>query len=315
MIKNFISIFALFATISVFGQKAINNTKTEKHMQIPGTKFFLIPPDGFVSAKDFSGLQQMENGASIIVMDMPAPYSVAVQKFSKQEFKTKGVLVQKTQEMKVNGKQGLFITAEQSSQGINFSKYLLVFGDSKNTYLLNASFPKAFEELDAQIRGSIFSVVYDEGLSVDSLNAVPFSIDTENTKMKFAKNLMGSLMFTADGNVPTRSNDKTNFSVGPSLGPVKINDQKQTAIARIRKFQYKDLKMDEENITEIEIDGISGYEIIAEGIDAKTGVKELAYQVMLFPEEGYYILLGTATEDFEQNLEMFRKLARTFKRK
>ena len=78
---------------------------------------------------------------------------------------------------------------------------------------------------------------------------------------------------------------------------------------------YTDLKIDENKISEVQIDGISGYEIIAEGLDNTNRTKEQIYQVMLFTDHGYYIMVGTAKNDFETNLELFKKVARTLKRK
>ena len=61
--------------------------------------------------------------------------------------------------------------------------------------------------------------------------------------------------------------------------------------------------------------GLSGYEIIADGKTADNQPK-LIYQVMLFNDKGdYYIILGHAKENMESNLETYRKIAKTFKRK
>ena len=78
---------------------------------------------------------------------------------------------------------------------------------------------------------------------------------------------------------------------------------------------YTNLKIDENKISDIQIDGISGYEIIAEGLDNSNGTKEQIYQVMLFTDNGYYIMVGTTKSDFETNLELFKQVARTLKRK
>lgn len=63
------------------------------------------------------------------------------------------------------------------------------------------------------------------------------------------------------------------------------------------------------------LQGMSGYEIVGEGITKSSGRKELVYQVMLFTDNGYYIILGTTGSDFDQNLELFKKVARTLKRR
>ncbi len=314
MTKLLLTLIGLVTIISAFGQGEINNIKTDKHKQIAGTKFFLIPPTGFINATNFQGFQQMNSGASILVMEIPGPFSESTKGFNEQGLKTQGVTLKKKEEIKVNGNQGLFLTTEQFANGTNYSKYILVFGDTKTTFMVNGTFPKEITSFDKDIRESMFSVIYESGLTVDPLSAVPFKVDTENTKLKFGKSMTGMLLYTVDGKVPTESNDKTSFIVGLSLANVQTVDKKLTAINRIKKMPYTDLNLDENRINEIKIDGISGYEVIGEGLD-NNGAKELVYEVMLFTDNGYYIMVGTAKSEFETNLYLFKKIARTLKRK
>ena len=48
--------------------------QTGKHIKISGTKCSLIPPDGFIAATNFSGFQNAETGASIMINEMPANF-------------------------------------------------------------------------------------------------------------------------------------------------------------------------------------------------------------------------------------------------
>lgn len=315
MTKLLLTLIGLLTIFSTFGQGEINSTKTDKHKQIVGTKFFLIPPTGFIPATNFQGFQEMNSGASILVMEIPGPFSESTKGFNEQGLKTQGVVLKKKEEVSVNGKQGLFLTSEQFAYGTNYSKYILVFGDSKATYMVNGTFPKEVTDLEKNIRESMFSVVYESGLTVDPLSAVLFTVDTENTKLKFGKSMTGTLLYTVDGKVPTESNDKTTFIVGLSLANVQTVDKKLTAITRLKRMPYTDLKIDENKINEIEIDGISGYEVMGEGLDKSNGTKEFVYQVMLFTDNGYYIMVGTTQNNFEENLELFKKVSRTLKRK
>lgn len=315
MNKLLLTLLGLFTLVSTFGQGEINNLKTDKHKQIAGTKFFLIPPKGFVDATNFQGFQQLNSGASILVMEIPAPFLESTQGFTEQGLRTRGVVLKKKEEIKVNEYQGLFLTTEQFAYGTNFVKYILVFGNSKATYMVNGTFPKETGALDNDIRESMFSVVYESGLTVDPLSTVSFSIDTKNTKLKFGKRVTGMLLYTVDGKVPTESGDKTTFIAGVSLANVQTTDKKLTAVTRIKRMPYTDLKIDENKIREVEIDGLSGYEIVGEGLDKSKGIKELIYQVMLFTDNGYYILVGTANDNFDQNLDLFKKIARTLKKK
>jgi len=160
----------------------------------------------------------------------------------------------------------------------------------------------------------MYSIAYEADLTIDPLSAVSFSINTENTKLKFAKNMSGSLLYTVDGKVPTGSEDKTSFIAGLSLANIQTIDKKLTAINRIKKLPFTEIKIVEEQILPIEIDGISGYEIVADGFN-ESGVKEMIFQVMLFTDNGYYIMIGTTQNDFQNNLDLFKKVSKTLKRK
>ena len=60
-------------------------------------------------------------------------------------------------------------------------------------------------------------------------------------------------------------------------------------------------------VENINISGMKGFEIIAEGKE-----KEMQYQVLLFAPEKYYLIYGEAKTDQEKNLEIFKKVAKTF---
>ena len=40
---------------------------------------------------------------------------------------------------------------------------------------------------------------------------------------------------------------------------------------------------------------------------------ELIYQVVLFREQNFYVLVGLTYGNFEENLKMFKRVAKTFK--
>lgn len=314
MRKTILTFIGLIILTSSFGQEDVNNAKTENHLQVSGTKYFLIPPTGFIAATNFQGFQQLNSGASILLMEIPGPFIEATKSFNEEGLKTQGVILKKKEEIKVNGLQGMILTTEQFAYGTNFKKYILVFGDSNLTTIINGTFPKEIKDLDKDILASMYSIVYEADLTIDPLRAVSFSINTENTKLKFAKNMSGSLLYTVDGKVPTESEDKTSFIVGMSLSDIQSVDKKLTAINRIKKFPFSEIKIAEELILPVEIDEISGYEIVADGIN-NSGIKEMIYQVILFTDNGYYIMIGTTQNDFQNNLDLFKNISKTFKRR
>lgn len=307
---------ALLGVLTMYGTfaQAINNTKTEKHQQINGTKFFLVPPVGFTPASSFPGFQQPSSGASIMATEMPAPYSEITKAFTAEGFQTRGIVLKKKEEVTVNGSTGMLITAEQVAGGTTYSKYLLAFGNEKTACLLNGTFPKEMKALDKTILESMLTVVYEAEAIADPIAAAPFTVDLSNTKLKFGLGMTGMLLYTVDGKVPTASPDKTAFIVGLALADVKSLDKKTTSINSLKQRPYKSIKVDESSILPITIDGLSGYEMTAEAIDDTFG-KELVYQVMLYNDTEYYIVVGTTNMDYEVNLALFKKAAKTLKRK
>lgn len=91
-------------------------------------------------------------------------------------------------------------------------------------------------------------------------------------------------------------------------------DQKQYALERLRKLAGGEVSSIEE-INALTIDNMDGFEIIANRKDDE-GKPELVYQAMVFDSGGdYFLVVGQTTEDFEVNLEAFKRIARTVRRK
>ncbi|HCL06964.1 MAG TPA: hypothetical protein DHW64_13890 [Chitinophagaceae bacterium] len=316
MRKIYIVLFHLVFLSTVLGQEEINNKKTAQHQLVTGTKIFIVPPANFIAATNFHGFQQAESGASIMVVEIPAPFVETSAGFDEAGFQKQRMLLKLKQTININGNQGLLITVEQAAYGIMYSKYILTFGAGKTTQLINAIFPKEATALGADMLKSILSVVYEPQLTVNP-NSSLFSIDVTDTKLKLAKNMSGTLLYTTDGNVPPQSEDKTSFIVSPSLDNMYFPDKKQAFIERMKKLPYRNLSINENSIKEVTIDGIGGYEFISEGISManNSGQNELVYQVMLFADNAYYLMIGNAKTDYENNTLLFQKIARTFKKK
>ena len=102
--------------------------------------------------------------------------------------------------------------------------------------------------------------------------------------------------------------------VGGSIAKVISQNQQKYAEERLKKLPGGEQCVIKE-INEVNIDGLKGYEIIADG-KTKDNMPELVYQLMLFNDKGdYYIIVGQTGEDFPKYVELYRKISKTFKRK
>ena len=302
--KNRFLLAFLFLGQIAFGQ-------AEKLIKVSGTKCSLIPPGGFVASTTFSGFQNAETGASIMINEIPAPYQSLVDGFTAEALKSKGMTLIKKQTIDFNGSKATLINLTQSANGTTYLKQMLVFGDTKGTVLVNGIYPEASKDIEPQIKDALLSTVYNNLQNDNPLDAATFTIDIKDTDFKIIKYMSGSLLYSTDGKIPT---EKPTLIVGNSIAKVSSQNQKKYSEERLKKLPRGELNIIKE-INDITIDNLKGFEIVANG-KTQDDKAELIYQVMLFNEKGdYYIIVGQTKDDFNKYLESFKKTAKTFKRK
>lgn len=285
--------------------------QTEKLTKVAGTKCSLIPPKGFLPSNAFSGFQNSETGASIMINELPAPYQSLVGGFTAEALKTRGMTLLSKQTIDFNRSEATLFNVSQPANGTNFIKLMLIFGDTKVTIFVNGSYPESSKGVEPEIREALLSTVYNASQNENPLDAASFTIDIEGTDFKLIRYMSGNLIYSTDGKLPT---EKPTLIVANSLAKISPQNQQKYAEERLKKLPGGEQGVVNE-MNKVTIDNLNGYEIIANG-KAKDGKAELIFQVMLFTETGdYFIIVGQAKEEFDKNLESFKKISKTFKRK
>lgn len=121
------------------------------------------------------------------------------------------------------------------------------------------------------------------------------------------------LVYNRDGKMPTHTLDNASLVVAKAFSKSAITDELEFAKNKIKMSPVQITKIN--TVVPIKINGLNGYEIIADGTDLHTGKKEQVYQVLLFADTSHYILVGFYEANFESNLRLMKKLVKTFKRK
>lgn len=302
----------LLVTPFLFAQQQVNNKLTKDQQTIKGTKVSLLPAKGFTSAVNFNGLQHNESGSSIMVLDMPAPYAEISKAITSEALQAQGITVKTIEQLTINSFPAVLATGTQTAQGTGFIKYMLVFGSSTETIMINGAVPESIKKLGEEVKKCMLSVYYDAAKTIDPFDNLDYSIDVSGTKLKFGKNMSNSLIFTVDGQVPTTADDKSALIVAKSFSPITETDKKQFAQNRLKKTNLNISSV--EYVNEITIDGMAGYEIYARG-KKQSGETENCYQVILFVDDLYYILFGTTNDATDNTIDDFKKAVKTFKRK
>ncbi len=285
----------------------VATAQTGNPVAIAGTKCSMVPPATFVPATRFSGFQNEENGASIMLTELPAPYQLMVEGFTPEALQNQGMKLVSKEIIDHSGSKATLLKITQSANGINYIKLLLLLGTNDYTVIVNGIFPEAQQKIEAPIKAAILTTAYNASQVENPAAGVNFTVDVTGTNFKLAKSMSGNLMYSTDGKIPTV---KPTFIAGSSVGGAS-GDRRRFAEQRLKSLPRGELIVIKQT-NEITISGLPGFEIIGDGKN-KDGNPILLYQVMLFDTQGfYYILLGQAQENKVENLASFKKIASTF---
>ncbi len=270
-------------------------------MKIAGTNVYVIPPEGFLMTATAEGMFDPSSAARITVTQRERPFDGQINKPDQ----TDNVIDQ--HRISINQYEGYYKTVRREK---SFLRDVLTFGNNNVTVTLVAEIPTKDSVTINKVRTAMRSVVLlDEKLSDPSDDAV-FKVDVKKTNLKFARLINGMLIYTESGDMISSS--RFGFVVAFVYAMSGTPDRYETISQKYAREElyYKDVEIKESK--PITIDEISGYEITAEGINSTSNAYEVLYLVTLFTENGAYTMVGSASERFEENLTMFKQVARTF---
>ncbi len=307
MMKNYIVICLILCSAWVKGQEPLRKN-------IPGTKCTMEIKEGFVAAKRFNGFENLKGGAAVIVSVLPSPIEKNKTAFSQEEMKRRGMTYVSNSEPDLGGLQTSLYEVTQMNKEVKFRKYILIFGDTAKTIMINCGAPDSNSRLCGEVKAMALSVKYEPLVEEDLQGGVDFTVDAKSQGFLPAKYSLGGLVFTRDGKAQTESSDNASFLVGPSIKKMKSLDKKEFAVKRLNSLPGLDSLVSYQ-IDSIMISGLKGYEITGKAFNKKKE-EQVVYEVMLFVDDAnYYVMAGQATARFDENLMQFRNMAKSFKRK
>ncbi len=296
--------------------------QSPQHKPVVGTSCFLIPPKGFVEAHDFFGFQNAQKQASIIFLELDGKVDSIINDYKPLQFKAISDSLLTKQKTKGANQEGMYYLVHQNVNGVAFEKQLFVFGDSSKTIYISAKYPMYYQKIAKKVKAAILSVVYNPkkkrrvAVTKDkpaNISNAKYGLAINGNIFQFAKDFAGTLVYTTDAQMPTQSPDGAMLVLAQSFGKMDAPNKEQFCINRLQKLPHKDSMLIIE-IKPITIDQLSGFEITAFTQNMRSE-KELVYQMILFDQDSYYILVGSCYNQFEKYEPAFKKLGLTFKRK
>lgn len=280
----------------------------------PAAGLQLRQPEGFTRAENFHGFGMPEKKASVMVMRIPGPYEKLSAGFTPEQLKPRGMELQAKEAIQVEGQQGLLLKIAQSAGGERFLKWIAVFGDAKETFMITAAFPEGeAKTLSPRLKATVLSARRSAGGGgVDPGTDRNFSL-VGSKKLVLTPGLGKELMYTKDGVIPAKHPDDPLFIASPALSRVTIADPNDFA----RKRLHSTAKTEVTRLTThqpVQIAGCRGFESVAAAKNTATGNPVALYQVMLFREGSYFLMQGLAAEkESDTYLPEFKAMARSLR--
>ncbi len=288
----------------------ISNTKTTRHISIPGTRLYIVPPPEFKIATNFLGLQGADNSLLNVYDLVGGNFYTNTATFSKAAFERQGARVFDYQEIIVNGYPAKFV----SMQGDAATKaYALVFGDTTFSTMIFAMYPVAQESSGYKLIESLNTIWYDKEKKIDPFETANFSLNEQGSKFKFLHYNSNIYIYTIGGIEDTTDADAPMIIVTQLPKDTTITTKSLADMMIAKAQQYGLTNPQTKNESTEKINGYDSYHAEVYGqIDGKDA---LIYYCAISKDEKAIVFQGIAKKDIERNLDAFKKLAWTVQMK
>jgi hypothetical protein len=294
----------------------INNSLTSKHVKIPGTRLYIVPPDGFEVAASFTGLENSDS-SEIHISDLTGiNYYNWTSLMKKENYEKNGAIVIELTDLKVNYFPAKYFCKDDDQKG-RFVE--LIFGDSTFTTSISAKYPAEDDKTGEEIQSAIRSIYFNRYLELDLKASAVFTLDESLAGFKLAEKSSPALYVYYPAPDSTED-DFSTFVEGPMVMVTQVPKIEYTAKdisdLFIDLMKMKGLlkgEMQNKNISAEDVNGQTAYEISFSG--NISGVKELYYLLVVTGKDNAVVMQGMVSSDFDNNLAKIKKLSGTLKLK
>lgn len=318
IIKKPIAVFfsILFITVAVSAAatadepRVVTTNKTEAHRSVFDIPVYVVPVKGLSFTKTKGGCVDKIKKVSLEASQIRVSYQTLVEEFNEQNLKKAGVDLKLRTEFLWNGSPAMLLKVFQEGRGSVIGKWILVIGRGEETWMINGLYDAKDQKRGEAVLSIMKSVCWETEENLPPL-AVPLgSVKLEETPLRLAGIMQGALVYTKDAELPTKSKDGSLFVISRLANTnIPLNKQPDFAKEKLEQIE-KGKKLEILSEKEVLINGLYGIELVA---FTEEEPKSLIYQTVLFDGCNSHILVGIARGNVPENLELFHKLAESYK--
>lgn len=286
-------------------------TRQGELREFPERGLALLAPPNFVKSGDFVGLEDEAKQTTIVLQRFAVPFQKMVPDFVPTAMETVERSVVRHQPVTVSETTGLLIESELGRERNPQHQWTLAFGDGAQTYRIDANVP--FDRVE-EMRPVVLSCL-ESAKAIPWVPALSYQVEPIAGLVELRESLSsGATMLTPNGEPSDLLSAGPRFSIYPrtDLRPVaEILEQ----FARTKIETYADVPPDQISGKQaIEIDGLPGVELTADGT-LKAGDEPIGVYFVLLaePNGGYVTLVGVCPVASKAEwFPRFQQAARSF---
>jgi hypothetical protein len=298
-------------SISVTINEKLENTRTSRHVNVRGTRLYLIPPIGFTYSSKRSGFTN-DVSSSIVA------YDTIIENYFENNItnivsriEKRGDKILDKKSVTVQGYIGMFMTLQISRKT---QMHVLLFGGKKTYTQIYMPFSSCCKQYADELLQSLNTIWYDKQTVLHPLDTAGFILqdkfsiyqyfgyDTNLNQYSYtingkADSMDGSLPFVAISRQPT----------------VSENNLATTAFELEKKMvsKYQMVNAVKKNFVSSKINGAALYQFETYG--QINGVEALWHCCIITDGNQTFVFEGFSKTDLENSLTEFKKLAATFR--
>lgn len=283
-------------SMPIYAQTAAPQNGSESGSQtalspVAQTRVLLAIPQGYETSGRFTGLINPQNGASIMITEIPGPFSQTSKGFTKEKMLERGLVLQTYKNLEVSNKPALYLEFKQAAYGQSFQKYLLHFGDELFSISVLGTIPTTAPTADSTIlKATVCSTSFNaQAAKADLDEGLPFAV-SNGEKLKKINRIQNSIIMSEENSTKDKAR-KPLLIIAPSIAFLPISDRNTFALKRLKASANLEIK-EIISTTSLKKASLEGIEIVAQAADKKTGEATILYQLMLFDKNGYYLMQG-----------------------
>jgi len=287
----------------------IKSAKTSAHINMPRSKVFIVPPQGFTPSNDVSAIQNEDKAVIRVAENPDGNFYISTADFSRAAFEAKGIKILDYKELTINGYPAKMILT-QSPDGTNV--YTLAFGDTTFFVAVMGAYSSTDSKMGTDLQKAMQTIYYDKSFKVDPFAYTTFTLDDSQTRLKFFQYKSDMYIYYFNGQEKLPDSSNAFFMVTPlpaeGLMPAMMAD---IMLGNARKYGLTVLSAD--HVVTGKTNGFPSFQ--REIYGTNQGKEVYIYQHVVVIGETAVVMQGQANKNFPVYLKDFQALSNTIRKK